>query len=52
LPGIVLTPFIGAYHLGGVIRGSGPVKTFPKLIFDEGAWCYVMVIDAPMDVLK
>jgi hypothetical protein len=49
---IVLTPFAGAYHLGGVSHGSGPVKTLPECVPNEGVWCYMVAVDAPVDVLK
>jgi hypothetical protein len=47
LSSVVLTPFVGAYYLGGISHGSGPVEALPKRILDEGAWRYVVAADAP-----
>jgi hypothetical protein len=51
LSSIVLTPFIGAYYLGGINHGSGPVETLSKCVPDEGAWHCMVAVDAPVDVL-
>jgi hypothetical protein len=47
----VLTPFAGAYYLGSVSHDSGPVETLSERVLDEGAWCYMVAADAPVDVL-
>jgi hypothetical protein len=51
LSSIVLTPFVGAYYLGGVSHGSGPVETLSERVPDEGAWRCVVTIDTPIDIL-
>jgi hypothetical protein len=52
LSSIVLTSLARAYYLGGVSHDSGLVETLSKCIFNEGAWRFMVAIDAPMDVLQ
>jgi hypothetical protein len=49
---IVLTPFIGAYYLGGISHGSGQAETLLEHVPDEGAWRCVVAADAPVNVLQ
>jgi hypothetical protein len=52
LPSVVLAPFTGAYYLGGISYGSGPVEALPERISNKGAWCSMMAAHASVDVLK
>jgi hypothetical protein len=51
LSSIILTSFVGAYYLGHVSHGSGPVKALSKHVSNKGVWRCVVTADAPMDVL-
>ena len=50
LPGVELATLAGSYDVGGIGDRSGPVKSLPKRVTHEGAWCGMMAADASMDV--
>ena len=52
LPGIVLTPFVGAHNLLSVGHHGRPVEALSECVSDQGSGCGMMSTDPTMNVLQ